>query len=199
MPETAHLCLYVMLEERSAERLMKALLPHILPEELASGAISAKCIPHRGRGDLQKSIPNKLRNWRTPNSLFVILHDQDNEDCHGLKRDLRSLCAGSQCEHNPLIRIVCTELESWYFGDLDAVEAAYPGFKADRYRNKSQYRVPDAIQKPSERLKSLIKEFDKSTAAKKIPRHMDINRNRSASFICMVEGIRNLVRGAIVA
>ena len=45
--------------------------------------------------------------------------------------------------HNDvLIRIACTELESWYFGDLTAVSMAY-GKDFTSFSAKSKYRIPD--------------------------------------------------------
>ena len=92
-----------------------------------------------------------------------------------------------------MIRIICQELEAWYFGDLDAVEKAFPGFKAARHRNKSRYRDPDSIVRPSDELKKIVKGFNKSKAARTVPQHMDINQNTSTSFNHVINGIRQLV------
>lgn len=56
-----------------------------------------------------------------------VLHDQDSHDCKQLKQQLKRLCDQNN-KHKLLIRIVCRELEAWYFGDLDAVEKAFPSF-----------------------------------------------------------------------
>ena len=144
--------LVFMLEEESAKHLLKVLLPGILPE-----CIKYQLIPHQGKGDLQKSIPIKLKAWRAPNTFFVILHDLDNHsDCKALKQDLQNLCVSSH--HTPLIRIVCQELEAWYCGDLDAVEKAFPRFKAGQYKRKAKFRDPDAIVKPSKHLEKIVKQ-----------------------------------------
>ncbi len=114
--------LVFMLEEESAGHLLDVVLHKIsLPD-----GVSFQCVPHQGKSDLQKSIPLKLAAWRQPNSFFIILHDLDsNPDCIVLKNELRQLCEKAS-NHTPMIRIICQELEAWYFGDLDAVEKAFP-------------------------------------------------------------------------
>ncbi len=186
MTDTTPINLVFMLEEESAKHFLDTLLPKILPSNVAF-----LCVPHQGKGDLQKSIPVKLGAWLAPNTFFVILHDQDNHDCVELKNQLRQLCSSSR--HNPLIRIVCRELEAWYFGDLNAVQQAFPGFTAAKYKNRSKFRYPDDIDKPSNELEKIVKEFSKSRAAREVPEHMDINNNTSVSFNHMINGIRNFV------
>lgn len=175
-----------MLEEESAKNFLKALLPKILPS-----GVTFLCIPHQGKGDLQTSIPLKLKAWRAPNTFFVILHDQDNHDCAALKNELQSLCADSN--HKPLIRIVCRELEAWYFGDFNAIQQAFPQFNASQYRNKRKYRNPDEIIKPSNELKKIVKEFSKSRAAREVPQYMSIGNNTSVSFKHMIAGVKKFV------
>ena len=154
--------LVFMLEEESAGHLLDVIL-HKIP--LPPG-VSFQCVPHQGKSSLQKSIPIKLSAWRQPNCSFIILHDLDsNPNCIALKKELRKLCEKAN-NYTPMIRIVCQELEAWYFGDLDAVEKAYPGFKAARYKNKSRYRNPDSIVRPSDELKKIVKGFNKKQGGK---------------------------------
>ncbi|MCU7906401.1 MAG: DUF4276 family protein [Candidatus Thiodiazotropha sp. (ex Epidulcina cf. delphinae)] len=88
--------------------------------------------------------------------------------------------------------IACYELEAWYFGDLPAVEKAYPKFNAANYQNKAKYRIPDNIQKPSSELQRLIDKFQKGSASRVVPIHMDIDANRSAGFNYFIRGVRAL-------
>ena len=168
MTNTTPINLVFMLEEPSAKYFLEKLLPQIIPS-----SVTFQCIPHQGMSDLQRSIPIKLNNWLTPNSYFVILHDQDSHDCLTLKNQLQQLCAQAK-QHTPLIRIVCQELEAWYFGDLDAVGIAFPRFNANRYVNKARYRHPDSIVKPSKELKRIVEGFRKGQAAKTIPKHTTV-------------------------
>lgn len=186
----ASINLVFMLEEESAKHLLEALLPKILSE---FPFVEYRCIPHQGRDDLRKSIPRKLRGWLDPGTFFVILHDQDAHDCRKLKQELQDICA-KQSKHPPLIRIACRELEAWYFGDLDAVEKAFPKFKAAQHRKKAKYRNPDNIARPSKELQSIIKGFHKGNVAREVARHMNIENNASKSFNHLVTGLQKLVR-----
>lgn len=195
MTNDAPMQIVFMLEEESAKNLLLGLLPEIAP------GICCRFLTHQGKSDLQKSIPRKLRAWKRPNSFFVVLHDLDsNPDCIALKNELCELCeqAGNH-GHRPLIRIVCKELEAWYLGDLDAVKGAFPKFNVAQYRNKSQYRCPDAITNPSKELEKIVPGFSKGLAAREVPQYMDIERNRSASFKNTITGIRKLVASSMNA
>ena len=110
--------LVFLLEESSMKELLDIILPKILPE-----GVDFITIPHSGKTDLRKSIPIKMWGWNEPDARFVIVHDQDSNDCVILKTELRQLCEGhsKKC----LIRIPCHELEAWYFGDLKAVSMAF--------------------------------------------------------------------------
>ena len=190
MTGTTPMNLVFMLEEESAKVVLEKLLPKIIPPN-----VNFRCIPHQGKSDLERSIPIKLNGWRAPNSYFVILHDQDSHDCVALKNQLQQLCTQAR-QHTPLIRIVCRELEAWYFGDLNAVENAFPRFNADQHENKPKYRYPDSIVKPSKELEKIVKGFSKGYAARTIPEYMNIDDNKSPSFRCFVVGVKNLVETA---
>jgi hypothetical protein len=56
-----------------------------------------------------------------PDSFFVVLRDQDSGDCLEIKERLMALC-GRAGKEDALVRIACRELESFYLGDLKAVE-----------------------------------------------------------------------------
>lgn len=181
-----------LLEEPSMENVLKILLPKILP---AGYKLNQDYFlrPHSGKSDLQKSIPNKMKGFRSfPGKvLFVILHDQDSNDCLELKKELTRLC---QVPGGPrtLIRIVCRELESWYLGDMDAIEKAYPKFKADQYKKRSKFRNPELCN-ASDELEKLIPGFQKGTASQTIPKHFDILCNKSTSFHCFISGLQRLL------
>lgn len=65
----------------------------------------------------------KRHRYRQPETRFVVLIDQDSNDCIVLKDRLSGLCQEGGRE-NCLVRIVCHELESWFLGDLEAVGQA---------------------------------------------------------------------------
>jgi len=179
--------LVFMVEERSMKELLEILLPKILPDSFEQPLI----ISHNGKRDLQKSIPVKLRAWQNPEDKFVIVHDQDSGDCHELKAELLSLCGNSK--NDCLIRIVCDELESWYFGDLAAVSLAY-GKDFIRLNAKRKYRMPDKLGNAKQEFRKIIPSYQPIGGARKIAAHMDVDNNTSPSFNVFVSGVRRICR-----
>ena len=175
-----------LLEERSMKELLDSLLPQILPEN-----VLFKTIPHSGKSDLQQSIPKKLKAWKTPDTKFVIVQDQDSANCVELKNHLLELA--NPAGREVLVRIACRELESWYFGDLNAVSEAY-GKDVRNLAQKRKYRVPDLIGNPKKELQQLFPKHQQIEGARKISRHMVIEKNTSQSFQCFVDGVRKIAR-----
>jgi hypothetical protein len=138
-----------LLEEISMKETLVNILPQIIPAQ-----ISYQLIKHNGKSDLQRSIPVKLRGWREPDVHFVIMHDQDSNDCIQLKKNLSKL-ARENYRPDTLIRIVCTELESWFLGDIEAIEKAYAQNLTHK-KGKAMYRMPDNIKNAKEELRKLI-------------------------------------------
>lgn len=164
------------------KEVLDILLPQILPDD-----VSFRTVPHDGKGDLETSIPRKLKAWQEPDTKFVVVRDQDSADCMMVKRDLQQLCKPSGRE--VLIRIACRELEAWYFGDLAAVSRAY-GRDVTGLANKAKYRNPDKIGNPKQELKKLFPKHQQVDGARRIAVHMDIEENSSASFNYFVSGVR---------
>ena len=104
------------LEEPSAKEMLEGVLPRFLP-----GGLQVRYFVFRGKQDLEKNLKRKLRAWRLPDSLFVVMRDQDNGDCLAIKTRLIDLCSETG-KDKVLIRVACRELESFYLGDLRAVE-----------------------------------------------------------------------------
>lgn len=179
--------LVFLLEEPSMKCLLDILLPRILPD-----GVTFQTIEHNGKHALEKSIPRKLRGWNEPGDVrFVILHDQDNKDCKLLKKRLLSLCA--ETKRPVLVRIACQELESWYFGDTNALAKAYGKAKLKDISTQKRYRLPDMIPRPKEALQELIPEHQQISGAKRVAPFMDIENNKSVSFNFFVNGIRRLI------
>lgn len=152
--------LVFLLEEPSMKYLLDELLPRILPD-----GTDFQTIAHNGKRDLEKSIPRKLRGWNEPGDIrFVILHDQDTKDCTSLKQELLQLCTVT--DRPVLVRISCQEMESWYFGDTNALAIAYNNPKLRDISCKKKFRVPDAIPSPKEELYRLIPEHQQIAGAK---------------------------------
>jgi len=184
--------LIFLLEEPSMDNVLNEILPKIIPDQ-----ISFICIPHQGKQDLAKSIPNKIRAFKqfSPKTQFVIVHDQDSNDCKELKSELLEICQQAGAE-NVIIRIVCHELESWFLGDLAAVEKAYnlkPNTLSKKQDNK-KYRNPDRLSTAKQELKNLVKEYYAGTHSRKIAPHMSLTENKSQSFQVFIAGIHKILR-----
>jgi hypothetical protein len=182
--------LVFLLEEPSMKNVLEALLPQIIPED-----ITYICIAHQGKQDLTKSIPTKIKAFQSePKPRFIILHDQDSNDCQQLKTELREICQTAGA-NNVLIRIICHELESWFLGDLAAVEVAYnlPKNSISKQQNKRKYRDPDHLGAAKQDLKNLVKEYYAGTHSKKIAPYLSLTDNKSHSFQIFIQGIQKLL------
>ena len=111
--------LVFFLEERSAREMLKNLLPRILPD--LPDSVGVCYVVFEGKQDLENQLPRKLRGWRVPDTRFVVMRDKDQADCLTVKCRLVSICRDAG-KPDVLVRILCHELESWYLGDLNAVE-----------------------------------------------------------------------------
>ncbi|MCS6774085.1 MAG: DUF4276 family protein [Thermoflexales bacterium] len=172
-----------LLEELSAAELLEALLPKLFP------GLSFLCVPHNGKSNLKQSIPRKLRAWKDANTRFVVLIDQDNDDCLALKRELVQLChrAGRP---DTIVRIVCRELEAWYLGDPQAMAQAFDDpTLVQRVKRSQRLSNPDLVVKPSEEVKRLVPSFGKVSGARAIGDKLDPKRNRSHSFGVFIQAL----------
>lgn len=194
--------LIFFVEELSMEMFLRAVLPKLLPRN-AHYDIYA----FQGKPDLLKKLPDRLRGLGralAPGSRIIVLTDQDNDDCQQLKRKLNqtALRAGLRVGGRNVTtwqvinRIVVRELESWYFGDWDAVRSAFPRVSANVPRQQP-YRDPDNIAGGTwEALERLLKRggyyrtgIAKVELARKIGSQFDPNRCTSPSFRCFRETV----------
>lgn len=205
MTPTMHIELLV--EEQSAEAALRNILPRMLPTE-----VTFAVHPHSGKHDLLARLPGRLagyRRWIPPDYRIVILIDQDNADCRALKRKLNKMVAevglipkskAHQGTFQVLNRLAIEELEAWFFGDPQALSAAYPKIPV-HLLNRSWYRTPDSIAGgTAEALERILKNhryyrtgMPKIEVARSISAYMDPARNRSKSFQVFREGIQEIV------
>lgn len=176
-----------LVEELSMKEFLKAILPKVIPDN-----VSCIIIHHEGKQDLEKSIPKKLRAFRQPETRFVVLIDQDSNDCILLKNRLLELCQEGGRE-NCLVRIVCHELESWYLGDLAAVGQAYNLNTLARRQREAKFRQPDRLSNPAQVLKSLVPQYQKISGARAVGKYMQLSANSSHSFAVFLTGIQTVV------
>ena len=177
-----------LLEERSMKVLLDGLLPRLYPD------LSFLCVPHEGKQDLEKSVPRKLRAWREPGVRFVVLRDNDGDDCRTVKRRLVDLCAESG-RPDALVRIACQELEAWYLGDPKGLAEAFGNPRLAGIGSRARFRVPDTVVHPSAEVQKLVPQFQKVSGARTMGPALSRDRSRSRSFQVLLEGIDRLVAG----
>lgn len=166
--------------------LLDRLLPRLFPD------LEFRCVPHEGKSDLEKSLVRKLRNWRTPGVRFVVMRDQNGEDCHAVKAHLSALCEHGR-RPDSLVRVVCRELEAWYVGDVEALAATFPR-AAKRIRARMARRrfdKPDDVVQPAAALAEFIPAFQKRFAARRMGALLS-RRNRSRSYQVFLAGVERL-------
>lgn len=186
--------LHIFTEELSIKKVFDQILPKILPNN-----VFYRVYPHQGKQDLERALVKTLPSIsKIPGSKILVTRDQDHNDCIEVKKQILDLIKDKcQCEFS--IRIVCKELESWFLGDMKAIEAAYPRFKANQYINKSEYRIIDKISYPNTILLKIIPEYrDRDTlpkleAAENISQYLDTTINKSDSFNHTIKAITKLI------
>ena len=176
--------LVFFLEEPSAQEMLQGFLPRLLP-----AAVTVRYVPFEGKSDLERQLVRKLRGWRTPETRFVVLRDKDSADCKDIKARLVALCQQAG-KPETLVRIACHRIESWYLGDLAAVEAGLevPGL-AER-QAKAKYRAPDRLGNAAQELLRLTGgRYQKVGGSRAIGPHLRTDGNRSESFNAFVSGL----------
>ncbi len=185
--------LYIFTEESSAQKCLESFLPKIFLDQK-----KFKIFAHGGRENLKQALRKTLpRISQIENAKILITIDQDKNDCKKLKQDLQKIFH-EKCHCPYKIRIVCKELESWFLGDFNAISLAYPKFKSEKYRHKTDIRYVDKIDQPSKKLLKMITEIDgrkflsKGEMSEKISPHLNINQNTSPSFNQTIQAIKFL-------
>lgn len=181
--------LVFLLEEPSAEEMLKGILPRILPED-----VCPTYVVFEGKQDLNKRVERRIRGWRAPQTRFVVIRDKDSGDCRLIKRELlrKTVNAGRA---DTLIRIACHELETFYLGDLAAVETGLGPIGLAHHQRKAAFRQPDEIASPFRELIRLTTRYQKLSGSRAIAPHLLLDgSNRSHSFNVLVAGIRRVVQ-----
>jgi hypothetical protein len=149
--------LEVLVEEESARQALDVLLPRIVGSGVDFAIHSFK-----GKHDLLRKLPDRLKGysrWEQCEDMgsigIVVLVDEDRQDCHELKAKLEKAAAdaglrtktaaGKDERFLVLNRIAIEELEAWFFGDCDALRAAYPGIPPT-IETTRRFRDPDAVK-----------------------------------------------------
>lgn len=179
--------LVFFVEEYSMKALLDGLMPRLFPN------LPFLCVFHKGKQDLERSVPRKLRAWREPGVRFVVIRDNDGGDCRALKKKFTKLCR--QCGRaDSLVRIACQELEAWYLGDMDALAEAFGDARLRGLGVKERFRDPDAVVQPARALEKLVPEFQKVDGARRMASRLS-HRNGSRSFQVLLAGIKQSAAG----
>lgn len=192
-----------LVEELSMEAFLAAWLPGMLPENCTFGIY-----PYPGKDALLRKIGDRLKGYAAlmpAEYRIVVIVDRDGDECEELKSRLEHVCesAGLRSrravggpEWQVVTRIAIEELEAWYFGDWQAVCAAYPGVSPN-IPDQARYRDSDAIAGGTwEAFERVLQNHGyfrqglaKVQAATAIGRHIDPARNRSRSFTVFRDAI----------
>jgi hypothetical protein len=193
------------LEEPSAEAFLQRCVGKLLPK---GTGVAFRVFS--GKPDLLKKLPARLKgmSWIPPDHRIVVLVDEDRQDCLTLKEQLERAArdaglltksAAQGRTFKVLNRIAVEELEAWFLGDLPAIQAAYPRFRAS-YVAAANRRDPDAVKGgTSEALERALQRagyystgLPKIEVARNIGDHIDVARNTSPRFKQFVQGIAAL-------
>jgi len=203
----------LLVEEPSMEAALRLFLPKII------GDLAFEIYPHQGKDELLLRLPQRLRGyelrrqsdtWFRDHCRIAVVIDRDDEDCVKLKRRLEAMASDaglatrSTAKGGPfqiVNRLAIEELEAWYFGDWDAVRAAYPRVAAATPA-QARYRNPDAIAggtwEAFERVLQKAGYFGgglrKVEAARAVATHLEPGRNTSPSFRAFRDALIEMVR-----
>jgi len=208
----------IVVEDSSGATLMEVLLPKVLGSQgephtwrlhaykgigrIPSGLITTDDPAKR---ILLNQLPKLLKGYsKTPGiDAVIVALDSDNRDCVAFLSELKTVAFECAPQLNTLFRLAIEEMEAWYFGDHDALLAAYPKAKREilaRYVQDSSCNtwelLADAVRPGgSAEIKRAgwpLPGQIKHEWAKKIAPLMDPDRNISPSFRKFRDGLRAL-------
>lgn len=180
--------LVFFLEEPSAKAMLEGVLPRVLPPDIA-----VHYMVFEGKQDLHKRLVMRMQYWQKPDSRFIVLRDQDNGDCRQVRKHLLEQCIQAG-KPDALVRVACHELESFYLGDLRAVEQGLGLSGLSRFQDGRKFRTPDQLANASEELKKLTSlRYQKLSGSRAIGPCLQLDgSNASRSFNVLLDGIRRV-------
>ncbi|MFA0924034.1 DUF4276 family protein [Xanthomonas fragariae] len=181
--------LVFLLEERSAKAMLENLLPRLLSKD-----IRYRLVAFEGKQDLEKQLERRIRGYQNPRARFIVLRDLDSHpDCIVMKSKLLEICKRSGRSQYCLVRIACTELETFYLADLAAVGIALQMTTLASQQNHRKFRSPDELGNPSKELRTITKnKYQKVDGSRAIGKYLQLDNVRSASFRNLISGVRRM-------
>lgn len=191
---------------------MEAALHGLLPGLLGARA-TYKVFNYRNKHRLLRELPKRLdayarRLQAEPQLRVVVLVDKDHDDCLVLKRQLEDaaraarLTSKSQsgsAAFSVLNRIVVSELESWFLGDVEALRACFRRLPA-KLGKRRELKDPDSVSAAWETLHRSLRQagelgetFPKIEIARRVAPYLAPERNRSHSFQVFRAGLEALL------
>lgn len=183
-------CVVFILEEPS----MKAMLEELLPRMGLSFTYKFRVC--EGKQDLESRASRIIKSYDYAGNyysyVFIVVRDKDTANCMELKQ--RLLKAVSQTEYPCYVRIVCQELESWYFAQLDVLKRVFPQIKISKNDLKTLQKNPECFSahKLDEYTK---KQYNKTKSARAFGLLLDPNSEKSPSFRVFIRTLREIDNG----
>jgi hypothetical protein len=210
----------ILVEGQSDNTALSILMPKIVGSY--KNPHTWKIHPHRGLGVLPRDVYGrtnsndgtllhnlaaKLRAYgraSADDTVVVVLVDLDERtDCRQFKRELLQTLTTCAVPPRCLFRIAIRELESWFLGDLPAMQSGYPLADEERLLCvpdvEGRWDVLARLLLPSAEVEG-IKAHKRSARltdykrawAKEIAPFMDVERNDNPSFQHFRDGLRRL-------
>jgi hypothetical protein len=137
---------------------------------------------HEGKQDLENHLERKIKFWKTPDTVFIVMRDQDSGDCLAIKKKLKKKCKAAG-HPDAIIRIACHELESFFLGDPAAIEKGLGIHNLMKHDRRKLFQQPDSIDQPAKQLAYITKnKYQKIDGSRKIAPCMNPAINTSNSF-----------------
>lgn len=182
--------LLCLLEERSAEAMLKTVLPKVLPED-----VQVIFTVFEGKQDLEKKLQRRIQLWQKPDTFFLVLRDQDSSDCVATKNNLQEIIKKTGKLNRSLVRIACHSLESFYLGDLAAVEAGLDVRGIAKLQTKRKFKTPDKLANANDEMDKITnRSYQKIDGSRRIASFLALDgSNKSVSFNMLISGVKTML------
>jgi hypothetical protein len=198
--------LEILLEEPSMGNVIEGILAKIETNDIE---YNHRIHTHQGKAHFLQQLPkilkgynNWLKNPAVSNFRLLIIIDSDKDDCLELKQRILDLCQLHQLTTISKVRIAMPMLESWFFGDANALEQALPQIKKLKLGTSATYRQPENRPDPARDLDRELKSvgytegYKKLEHSKAIVQYMTIDGNKASSFNATINALNVLLSEA---
>jgi hypothetical protein len=146
---------------------------------------------------LENHLEMRIKYWKMPETMFVVMRDQDSGYCSVIKRKLKEKCKAAG-HPEAIVRIACHELESFYLGDPDAIEKGLEIHNIRKHDRRNLFREPDSIDQPSKKLMYITRnKYQKIDGSGKIAPFLNPLINTSKSFNVLYKTLNQLLADAV--